>query len=60
MISLVSWLLIGWMCNGPGDCQWEIVGRYPTSAECEAKNGTLKRYAVCIEMTVPAPGSPGR
>ena len=55
---MTSWLLIAWLCVSPGQCNWQIVGEFKAVEACERVSSTLSRYAECVKMTVPMPGSP--
>lgn len=55
---MTSWLLIVWMCAGPGQCHWQIAGELHSEESCIEQAVKLNRYAECIKMTVPAPGNP--
>jgi hypothetical protein len=55
---MTSWLLIAWICIGPGQCNWEIMSRHASESACLEAGLTLARHAQCVEMTVPVPGAP--
>lgn len=54
--GLVAYVLLAWMC--PSSCQWVMIGQFSTREACNTVKDGLARYAECVEMKVPAPGSP--
>jgi hypothetical protein len=56
---MISWILVVWMCSAPGNCIWQLAGGgFPSENDCLEAAFKLNRYAECIKMTVPTPGSP--
>lgn len=57
---MAYWLLLVWMCNGPGNCAWELRGQYRNANTCQLALNVQERYSVCLRVDVPVPGTPGK
>jgi hypothetical protein len=57
---MIYWLLLVWICAGPGDCYWELRGQYRIQTTCIHAMENQDRYSTCVEVTVPVPGTPTR
>jgi hypothetical protein len=55
---MTYWLLVVWICAGPGQCVWELRGQYPTPEACDTAARTQNRFADCLKAIVPVPGTP--
>lgn len=57
---MISWLLVVWLCAGPGACHWELWAQHHNEWDCqdEARIWSTFRYATCVPVAVPTPGTP--
>lgn len=57
---MTYFLLLVWICHGPGACAWELRGQFRDPEACHAAMKSQDRYSQCLEISVPVPGTPSR